>query len=118
MKEKSKYKIYIDSSDRNSTKLVLSKIEETKEIEIEKKEGQFDIVFFIKDMLNNQGISIGDVEIIEYNKGPGSFTGLRIGATISNVLNWIMGRKNHSELEYPNYGSEPHITPPKKFKLE
>jgi tRNA A37 threonylcarbamoyladenosine modification protein TsaB len=117
MKEKSKYKIYIDASDRNTKKLILFKVEKKGDIEVCKKEGQLDIVSSIQEMLNNSHISINDVELVNYNPGPGSFTGLRISATVSNVLNWVLGKKKIRDLVYPSYGKEPNITPPKKFNL-
>jgi len=117
MEEKSKYKIYIDSSDRNSTKLILLKIEKDKEVEILNKEGKIDIVSSIKEMLNKTNLSVNDVEIVSYNLGPGSFMGLRIGATVSNVFNWALGKIKTKDLDYPKYGAEPNITPPKKFKI-
>ncbi len=117
MQERSKYRIYIDSSDRNSTRLNLFKIEKGKEIKISGKEGHIDIVSGIKNMLDGTHLSLKDVEIVGYNLGPGSFTGLRMGATVSNVLNWVLAKKKVRDLEYPAYGAEPKITPPKKFKL-
>jgi len=117
MEEKSKYKIYIDSSDRNSTKLTLFRMEESGEVGILTKEGKIDIVSSVKEMINKSDLSINDVEIVTYNPGPGSFTGLRIGATVSNVLNWVLGKKETKDLDYPKYGAEPNITPPKKFKI-
>jgi len=117
MKEQSKYKIYIDSSDRKLTKLVLFQIEKNKEKEISRKEGQIDIVSSIREMLKSAHLSVKDIETVGYNYGPGSFTGLRMGASISNVLNWVLGKKEVKDLEYPVYGKEPNITPPKKFNL-
>jgi tRNA A37 threonylcarbamoyladenosine modification protein TsaB len=117
MIEKSKFRIYIDSTDRNSTKLTLLKIKKDKEIKISGKEGQVDIVFGIQKMLDSAHLSLKDIEKVDYNPGPGSFTGLRMGATVSNVLNWVLGKKKVKDLEYPSYGAEPKITPPKKFNL-
>ena len=50
------------------------------------------------------------MEIYDVNKGPGSFTGIKIGVTIANVLNWALGKKKISELVVPDYGREPNIT--------
>ena len=117
MTEKSKYKIYIDSTDRNSIKITLLKIEDGREIEMLSKEGKIEPVSSINKILKESNLVITDVEIITYNPGPGSFTGLRIGATVSNVLNWILGKKEIKDLNYPEYGAEPNITPSKKFKI-
>lgn len=116
MNEKLKYKIYIDTSDRKNSILSIFRKESESWQMLEKKEGQFDVVYEISKILRERNIDINDVEV-EAKKGPGSFTGLRIGMTVSNILNWALGRKKISELDIPEYGSEPNITPPKKFKL-
>lgn len=116
MTEKLKYKIYIDTSDRFNSSISLFENSLDKNILLEKKEGQIDVISEISKILKRRKLNLNEVEI-ESNLGPGSFTGLRIGVTISNILNWVLGRKEAKDLEYPAYGSEPNITPPKKFKL-
>lgn len=98
------YKIYIDSSDRYEKRITL--FEENKVIN--EKKGDLDIVIAIRDMLKEQKIELTDVEF-DYNQGPGSFTGLKIGSTVSNVLNWALLKKALRELKYPEYGSKPNI---------
>ena len=87
----------------------------------------------IKAELQKHDNDWSDIQGIVVYKGPGSFTGLRIGLTVANTLadslgakivgetgeNWckqglqrlINGEDEHAIL--PNYGSEPHITRPK-----
>jgi len=64
-------------------------------------------------ILEKRGLKISDVAEFEAFKGPGSFTGLKMGVTAVNVFNWALGRKKVSELSYPEYGSEPNISKPK-----
>jgi tRNA threonylcarbamoyladenosine biosynthesis protein TsaB len=88
----------------------------------------------IKELLESQGHVLDDVGGIVVFKGPGSFTGLRIGLSVANALayslnipivattgeDWIeqgntgleQGANEHAAL--PEYGSLPHITTPRK----
>lgn len=88
----------------------------------------------IKELLESQGRSLDDLAGVAVFKGPGSFTGLRIGLSVANTLadslklpivsengeNWLKtacGRLEREEDEHialPEYGAEPNITKPKK----
>jgi tRNA threonylcarbamoyladenosine biosynthesis protein TsaB len=88
----------------------------------------------LKDLLTEAGRSLDDIEGIVVFKGPGSFTGLRIGITVANALSysldvpivsseepdWLQGgikRLLAGEAEavaIPEYGAAPHITPQRK----
>ena len=88
----------------------------------------------IGGLLKRQGKTLHDVQGIVAFKGPGSFTGLRIGLTVANTFayaldvpiiaksdpQWLesgitdlLAGKN-DDLALPEYGSEVHITSPKK----
>ena len=45
----------------------------------------------IDQVLRENGIPLQDVSEISVDQGPGSFTGLRVGIAIANVLGWIWG---------------------------
>lgn len=88
----------------------------------------------IAEMLKQAGKNLEDIEGIVAFKGPGSFTGLRIGLSVANALayaqripivaaqsdGWIkIGIKhlqNHesNKLALPEYGADAHITAPRK----
>ncbi|HEY5152488.1 MAG TPA: tRNA (adenosine(37)-N6)-threonylcarbamoyltransferase complex dimerization subunit type 1 TsaB [Candidatus Saccharimonadales bacterium] len=88
----------------------------------------------IKEVLESQGRSLGDLGGVAAYRGPGSFTGLRIGLSVANALAYslqipIVARTGETWLEQaadeiakgaddraalPEYGSSPHITAPKK----
>lgn len=88
----------------------------------------------IDELLKSQQKSLSDIRGIIAFRGPGSFTGLRIGLTVANALaaglsvpivsaqgdDWIaiaLRRLQAGENEHitmPEYGSPPHITLPKK----
>ena len=88
----------------------------------------------ISDMLTTADYSLKDINAIAVYKGPGSFTGLRIGISVANSLassyslpivaqdgtNWqanSIGRLIEGETDevaLPEYGAAVHITTPKK----
>ena len=88
----------------------------------------------IRDLLKDQNKTWADIEGVIIYKGPGSFTGLRIGMSVANALasslqapivaatgevwqteaiNAILAGKNE-KIVSPDYGSDPHITQQKK----
>lgn len=93
-----------------------------------------DLLKELKGQLDAQQLDWKDVTGIVVFKGPGSFTGLRIGLTVANTLsysldvpiiategeNWIadgLARLRSGEndrLALPHYGAEANITMPKK----
>lgn len=89
----------------------------------------------IRDELAKHDMKLGDLSGVVVFRGPGSFTGLRIGIAIANALTHelkipIVGVANEDQwlerglsrikngdndrLVMPEYGSEAHITPPKR----
>lgn len=88
----------------------------------------------IEDLLSSQKLSWDNIEGIVFYEGPGSFTGLRIGASVSNALaqgldipiaqtsgnNWINAgtkkllRKSADRLVVPEYGTPVFVTKPRK----
>lgn len=88
----------------------------------------------LQELVVSAACSVNDIQGIVIFKGPGSFTGLRIGASVANALAYglqvpIVGqqtelweqsgierllRGDSDTIIIPDYGSEPHITAPKK----
>ncbi len=88
----------------------------------------------IDELLNTNTLDKSDLTGIIIYQGPGSFTGLRIGISVANALayslnipiaaaageTWIqkcledITHNNQPEVVIPEYGSEAHITQPRK----
>jgi tRNA threonylcarbamoyladenosine biosynthesis protein TsaB len=88
----------------------------------------------IRDLLASVDLEIKDLQGIACFKGPGSFTGLRIGLTVANALsysldipivgstgeNWItdgieqLQSGGNEKVAMPEYGEDVHITLPKR----
>ena len=88
----------------------------------------------IAGLLKDHKLDWKDIQAVICFKGPGSFTGLRIGFSVANALaygltvpivaaigkGWqqkaiekLLNQQN-DEVVYPFYGSVPHITTPRK----
>jgi tRNA threonylcarbamoyladenosine biosynthesis protein TsaB len=87
----------------------------------------------MKELLGSQRKSLSDLQAISVFKGPGSFTGLRIGVSVANTLadslripavgtggdEWIaqaarrLAAHENDRVVSPEYGAPPHITPPR-----
>lgn len=85
----------------------------------------------LRELLDTRKLAALDGVVVF--KGPGSFTGLRIGASVANALadslhvpitgetsdTWItngierLQANQNDQIVVPNYGAPPHITPPK-----
>lgn len=78
------------------------------------------LLAFIKKKLDENHKTWKDITEIIYMSGPGSFTGLRIGATIVNALADQLHiplydhHGNKHPLILPEYGRPANITKPKK----
>lgn len=101
------YGVYIDSTERYEKLVRLTKNGEV----IAEKLGDIDIISAIQDLLKQNNLKISDVQKFETNPGPGSFTGIKVGITIANILNWALGK---DYFQKPKYGREPNISKRKK----
>lgn len=94
-----------------------------------------DLLKNIDELLASRGKSLEDLTGVGIVKGPGSFTGLRIGITVANTLaearaiaivgveagdSWRqdaierLSRGEHDQIVLPEYGAAAHITAPRK----
>ncbi|HEX5744438.1 MAG TPA: tRNA (adenosine(37)-N6)-threonylcarbamoyltransferase complex dimerization subunit type 1 TsaB [Candidatus Saccharimonadales bacterium] len=88
----------------------------------------------IKELLESQNRGLADLDAVAVFKGPGSFTGLRIGISVANTLadslglpivsetgdDWIekaclrLEKGADERIALPEYGAEPKTTKPRK----
>lgn len=105
------YKVYIDSSKRREKSISIVKIENGKEEKVDQIIGDIELVSSLQELLNKNNLEVSDIaEVIPF-LGPGSFTGLKLGVTVANVINWVNGSREIKELQKPDYGAEPNIQP-------
>ena len=83
-------KLYIDTRDRNEIKVGLGD-EIFKSIARDKTSQK--LLPFIMEILKKKKKNLSDLTEIKVETGPGSFTGLRIGVSVANVLGWSLGIK-------------------------
>ena len=61
----------------------------------------------IEKLLQKNNLNVSQIDEIKINKGPGSFTGLRVGISIANALSFLLkipvNKKKVGELEEPVY---------------
>lgn len=80
--------IYIDTSKADKIIIKINK----EEISAEARKNKSQILLkLIADSLEKKGFSARDISAIKVNRGPGSFTGLRVGLSIANTLGWALG---------------------------
>jgi len=89
---------------------------------------------FLDEVVSDYGEFPDDITGLISFQGPGSYTGLRIGITVLNTIasaqripivgvtgdDWLttgltrLSENENDQLVMPEYGSEPHITTPRK----
>jgi tRNA threonylcarbamoyladenosine biosynthesis protein TsaB len=97
--------------DTSNSKQILVEIEVDNKQDILTEDSTFlkseAVLPAIEKILQKNNLKIEDVEKVEVNKGPGSFTGLRVGVAIANALSFLLkipvNKKNVGELEEPVY---------------
>ncbi len=109
-------KLYLDTS---SSMTILKLDDKSYEWESDHNLAR-DLLKFIQDKLQELGKDWQDLTDVTFMSGPGSFTGLRIGATVVNTLAdqlkipLFNHRGEKVDIIMPEYGRPANITPPKK----
>ena len=117
-----------DAARNDTLRLFLDTSTKTTILKLNNKEYQWDsghdlaekLLQFIHDKLQENGKDWQDITEITFMSGPGSFTGLRIGAAVVNTLASELNipLKNHKgekvKIILPDYGRDANIGTPRK----
>ena len=81
----------IDTSDSDTTKVALTidgsrfeKMTASKQLKSQT------VLPLIEELMKERGVVAGEISEISVHTGPGSFTGLRVGAAIANALGLLL----------------------------
>lgn len=100
--------LFIDTSSNVEVTVGLTidgeKYRETRKLD--RKKAQI-VIPMIEEIIKEHDLELADLDTIEVNIGPGSFTGLRVGVSIANTLgaflNIPINSKRPGELVQPIY---------------
>jgi tRNA threonylcarbamoyladenosine biosynthesis protein TsaB len=81
-------KLYVDTSNNKKTIVSLDDDRVEQATGIDKSQ---QVLSLINQTILKKGINLEDITEIEFNRGPGSFTGLKVGAAVANTLGWVLG---------------------------
>ena len=96
----------IDTKDQRKVVVSLKdKGKEVKSLSEENQLGSQALLPLIEKILKQEKIEYKDLDGIEVETGPGSFTGIRVGVSVANALGFslgipVNGKKIESELVY------------------
>lgn len=98
----------IDTSDSLITKVELEANGRNHSVEDKRgKPGDQNVLELIEKVLQEENITLKNIDSIEVNTGPGSFTGLRVGVAIANALSFgisvAVNGKPLGEIVEPTY---------------
>ncbi|HSW96212.1 MAG TPA: tRNA (adenosine(37)-N6)-threonylcarbamoyltransferase complex dimerization subunit type 1 TsaB [Candidatus Saccharimonadales bacterium] len=84
--------IYIDTASNQELTVSLTINGDTDVVTrpLEKQKAQV-VLPILESLLEKHAITLIDLDRIEVNTGPGSFTGVRVGVSIANALSFALG---------------------------
>lgn len=94
------YKLYFDTSDKSKIIVKLYKNSKLLSEKVEMRTYSSQVLLqAIEYICLKNNIVPNNISEIEINKGPGSYTGLKVGASVANMLSWYLkipvnGKKN------------------------
>lgn len=102
-------KVFIDSTDNTKTIIRVNGHEYIRNVASPRDQ---DVFGFLTSCLDKENLHPEDIDGVEVNPGPGSFTGTRVGVSIANALGFALDIDvNGSDKPVePIYSSPPAIT--------
>ncbi|OGG02498.1 tRNA (adenosine(37)-N6)-threonylcarbamoyltransferase complex dimerization subunit type 1 TsaB [Candidatus Gottesmanbacteria bacterium RBG_16_37_8] len=97
---KGKIKLFFDSSDRN--KIIVRLYKNGKLISAYSRDQKFTsqvLLPLVDRILKENKLTPASISAVEINRGPGSYTGLKVGVAVANTFGWFLkipvnGNKN------------------------
>lgn len=93
--------LWINTADRKKIEVALKKSGEV--VHSKSAENDFGsqvLLNLITDILKENNLEFKDLKEIEVEKGPGSYTGLKVGASVANALGFALNIPiNHKKME-------------------
>lgn len=84
----------IDTSDNLNTIVEIKTLKGVYKLEEKRKiPGDQNVLELVEKLLQKYKLTLKDINALEINLGPGSFTGLRVGAAITNALSFGLSLK-------------------------
>ncbi len=98
--------LHINTADRKKIEVSLKK--DSKVIDLKSAENDFGsqvLLNLIVQILKDNGLESSELTSVEVEKGPGSYTGLKVGASVANALGFslnipVNGKKMETDLVY------------------
>jgi tRNA threonylcarbamoyladenosine biosynthesis protein TsaB len=85
-------KLRIDTGDIVATKVILYKGNMVIGEVVKEREKRSQVVLeAILEVLELQELKLTDVDELEVHPGPGSYTGIRVGVSVANTLQFLLG---------------------------
>lgn len=86
-----KTSLYIDTSSSEHIRVGIEKDGKVVEKGAQKQTQAQEVLPMMKELLRGQKLALSDITAIKVSTGPGSYTGLRVGVAIANMLGKLLG---------------------------
>lgn len=102
-------RIYIDATDNTKTLIRVNDREYVRNVDSPRDQ---DVLGFLIHCLEKENVKPEEIDEVEVNPGPGSFTGTRVGVSVANALAYALEIKVNGSFTpvEPIYSAPPSIT--------